>query len=147
MATNINLDMVMRPAEVALANMDEVLDRTADNVGQAGYLPAGMREGLVVVVAAAKANVDGAKLMNQEVTGYAKANIDANLSAAKATMTAKLLNDAMTVQRDHLNAVMNDGLREGGKIAELALATSEKATSPLRAQMEGPWAAWFKTAA
>ena len=77
MATNINLDMVMRPTEVALANLDEALDRTADNVDQASYLPAGLREGLMAMVAAGKANIDGAKLIRQEVASYAEASIDA----------------------------------------------------------------------
>lgn len=151
MAENIDLDMVMQPAEVALTNMEQVLDRTADSVGGAAYLPAGMRDGLMAMVAAGKANVDGARLMKQEVAGYAKASIDANVSAAKASMMATSLDDAMTVQRDHLTAMMNGGMAEGGKLTEMALAISEQATAPLRRQMgmqmEGPWTAWFKAAA
>jgi len=151
MATNIDLDMVMQPAEVALANMEQVLDRTADSVDGADYLPAGMKLGLMAMVAAGKANVDGARLMKQEVADYAKASIDANISAAKASMTAKSLDDAVSVQRDHLQAVMHGGMAESGKLAEMALAISEKAAAPLRkqmgTQMEGPWTAWFKAAA
>jgi hypothetical protein len=48
-------------------------------------------------------------------------------------------------------AMMNDGVVQGNKFAELALAISEKAAVPLREQiskpMTGPWASWFNAAA
>ncbi|MGI9493275.1 MAG: phasin family protein [Geminicoccaceae bacterium] len=151
MATNIDLDMVMRPAETALTNVEQTLDRTADTVGQAGYLPVGIRDGVMACVAAGKANIDGARQMKQGLADYAKASIDANINAAKASLTAKSLDDAMAVQREHLMATMNDGLAQGSKLAELTLAVSEKAMAPLRQQlgkpMQRPWTAWFKTAA
>ena len=147
MADNINLDMAVRPGEMALANMDEALDRTADNIGQADYLPNGLRDGLMAMIAAGKANIDGVKLMNQEIAGYAETSIDANLKAARAAMMATSIEEAVAIQREHLHAAMNDGMKECGKMAELALTASKNAASPLRAQMESPWAAWFKAAA
>jgi hypothetical protein len=147
MAMNIDLDAVMRPAEAALTNVEQTLDRTADTIGQAGYLPVGMRDGVMACVAAGKANVDGARQMKQGVADYAKASIEANINATKASLTARSLDDAMAVQREHLMAAMNDGLAQGSKLADLALAVSQKAAAPLRQQMEGPWAVWFKAAA
>ena len=151
MAMNIDLDVVMQPAEAALTNVEQTLDRTADTIGQAGYLPVGMRDGVLACVAAGKANVDGARQMKQGVADYAKASVEANINAAKASLTAKSLDDVMAAQREHVIAIMNDGVAQGSKLAELALAVSQKAAAPLRQQMdrqmEGPWAAWFKAAA
>lgn len=151
MAANIDLDVAMRPAETALTNVEQTLDRTADTVGQAGYLPVGMKDGVMACVAAGKANVDGARQMKQGLADYAKSSIDANIYATKASLTAKSLDDAMAVQREHLMAAMNDGLGQGSKLAEMALAVSEKAVAPLRQQLskpiQGPWTAWFKAAA
>ena len=151
MATNIDLSVVMQPAEAVLTNVEQTLDRAADTVGQAGYLPVGMKDGMMACVAAGKANVDGAREIKQGVADYAKASIEANIKAAKASLTAKSLDDAMAVQREHLMAAMNDGLAQGSKLAELALQLSQNAAAPLRQQMgkqmEGPWSAWFKAAA
>ena len=151
MATNIDLDVVMRPAEVALTNVEQTLGRAADIVGQAGYLPAGMRDGMMAFVTAGKVNVDGVRQMKQGLADFAKASIQANVDAAKASLTARTLDDALTVQRDHLMAAMNDGFAQGGKLAELALTVSRKAAAPLRQQMdkqmEGPWTGWFRAAA
>ncbi|MEZ5933870.1 MAG: phasin family protein [Alphaproteobacteria bacterium] len=151
MATTIDMETVMQPAEAALTNMEQALDRTADSVGQAVYLPAGMRDGMMAMVAAGKAHVAGARQIKQGLADYAKASLDASISAAKASMAATSLDDAMAVQRGHLVALMNDGLAQGSKLAELALAASEKAAAPLRQQMgrpmEGPWTTWFNAAA
>eukprot|EP00178_Gracilaria_changii_P007989 TRINITY_DN24739_c0_g1_i1.p2 TRINITY_DN24739_c0_g1~~TRINITY_DN24739_c0_g1_i1.p2 ORF type:complete len:148 (+),score=27.94 TRINITY_DN24739_c0_g1_i1:55-498(+) len=147
MAMNIDLDVVMQPADAVLTNVEQNLDRTADTIGQAGYLPTSMRDGVMACVAAGKANVDGARQMKQGVADYAKASIEANINAAKASLTAKSLDDAMAVQREHVMAAMNDGLAQSSRLAELALAISQRAAAPLRQQMQGPWAAWSKTAA
>lgn len=134
----IDPNMIMQPAEIALTNMDEALDKTADAVGQAGYLPVGVRNGLMAFVAAGKANVDGARQIKHEIADCAKASIDANISAAEAAMKATSLGNAMTVQRDHLTSIMKDNMSKGSQFAELALAISKKAAAALSKRPEGP---------
>lgn len=147
MANKIELDMVTRPAEVALATIEQSLDRTADSLNQAGYLSAGMRESLMACVAVGKANIDGVRQMNQEVTAYAQASLDASIVATKASMKATTWSDAVAIHRDRIQDAMTDGLARSNKFAALALSMPDNTVAPLRKQMGESWAGWLKAAA
>lgn len=147
MPKKIELEMMKQPAEAVLATIDEQLDRAAESLGQTSFLSAGMQESLMAFVNVGKANIDGVRRLNQEMTSYFQADLEAGVAATKASMKAATLSDAVAIHRDRLQNGMTDGMARSSKLTELSLSMSENAFAPVQKQMGKPWAGWLRAAA
>ena len=123
MATKKQTAAAAAPAEAltkALKGYDQLVAEGKDN--------------LDAIAQANTAAVAGATRFNEELAAYLKAAYDAHLAAAKALAGAKTVEEAVELQRGHVQATFETALAKGAELSETARGVANDVVEPLQAR-------------
>ena len=87
------------------------------------------------VLKSANAAGKGVETINSEVFAYARKSVEESMSATKAIMSAKSVDQAMQLQTEFSKSLFETYVDELAKFGDLALAVTRDAASPLQARV------------
>lgn len=76
----------------------------------------------------------GMEDLGKTMFAFAQSQTESNISAAKAMMTAKTLNDLVEIQSDLARSQFDAFVAESTKVSEMSLKVANEAAEPIQAQ-------------
>jgi len=84
---------------------------------------------------AAAAAGKGIETINTEVFSYSRQSVEDGVSASKALLASRTVQELMEVQADFTKAAFEGYMSELGKVRDLALDTAKAVSEPIQARM------------
>jgi len=83
----------------------------------------------------ANAAGNGIETINGEIFAYARKSLEESITATKAIMASKSVDEAVQLQSEYSKAAFETYVDELAKFGDLALATTKDAATPLQARV------------
>ncbi|MFP6772899.1 MAG: TIGR01841 family phasin [Alphaproteobacteria bacterium] len=99
-----------------------------------GDMASSGKEGLEAWNAAGAAYGKGLEIMGGEMMSFAKQMLESNVTAAKAVLGAKSLNEVMELNTDFARSSFDGMMAQGTKMGEMATKAAQETAEPLNAQ-------------
>ena len=87
------------------------------------------------VLKSANAAGKGIEIMNGELFAYTRKFFDGSVSATKAVLAARTLEEALQLQTEYGKALFQSQVEEAAKIGELALSIARETAEPFQARV------------
>jgi phasin family protein len=87
------------------------------------------------MIKCANAAGKGIETINGEIFAYARKSLEESITATKAIMASKSVDEAVQLQSDYSKAAFETYVDELAKFGDLALATTKDAATPLQARV------------
>ncbi len=92
------------------------------------------KEAMDAYVKAGNVMAKGMEDLGKTVFAFAQSQAETSVSAAKALMTAKTLNDVVEIQSDLARTQFDALVAEGTKVSEMSLKVANESVEPIQAQ-------------
>jgi phasin family protein len=105
------------------------------------------KENVDAVMAASNACTKGVEAINAEMMAFAKQAMEDNMTAAKAVMGAKTLQEMIELQTQFAKASFDGFMTQSTKVGELATKVAQETTEPLNERFTSVMEKWTHIAA
>lgn len=131
--------------EKAVTAAQEQVEKTSGALAK-GYedLAASGTETMDAYIKCSAVMARGVESLSKEVTNFAQASFEANLTATQRLMAAKTLREAMDLQADYTRDSFDSMVSEAAKLTEMSVDLASELMRPIQAQIDATTNCLFK---